>query len=165
MKSSVTSRFRIFMLIMWVFAPLFGFFICFLTMSGVFTPADKYILLGTGLIHFLILLLALWVHARRITIDGDTRTITFRNLVTRKEELYSFDELEGFVEVFISTKGGKVKVLYLIKNRKFHKKLSGSIYSNLDELQRALAPIKYLGVEKIGLVKGVKILFGQPILK
>jgi hypothetical protein len=150
---------------MWVFAPLFGLFICFLTLSSVFTPSDKYIFLGTGLIYFLILLLALWVHVRRITIDGETRTISFRNLVSRKEELYSFDELEGFVEVFVSTKAGKVKVLYLIKDRKFHKKLSGSIYSNLDELQSALAPIKYLGVEKMNMVKGVKVLFGQPILK
>ena len=165
MKPTVTSRFTIFMIIIWVFSPLFGLFICFSTLSSVFTPSDKYLIFGMGATYFPILLLAMWVHARRVTIDGEAQTILFRNLVSRKEELYSFAEWEGFVEVFVSTKGGKVKVLYLIRAGKFHKKLSGSIYSNLDELQRALAPIKYLGVEKLNATKSVKILFGKPIIK
>jgi hypothetical protein len=32
-------------------------------------------------------------------------------------------------------------------------------------LQTGLAPIKYLGVEKMNVAKGVKILFGKPIIK
>jgi hypothetical protein len=107
----------------------------------------------------------LWGEAKAILIDDNNSTICFANIFTRRKEIYSFDEFDGFVDLYQPVTGGRVRVLYLIKNGKFIKKISGFYYSNLDELIAALSPIKYLGKQDFGLIKSLKILFNMTILK
>ena len=148
--------------VVWMVA---GVSICGLSLGDKFAKEERPVLLMSGLIPILITALKLWGNAWKVLIDRVARTITFRNLVSNKEVVYSFDELDGFVQVYVPQMDGeKTKVVYLVKDRKFLEKLSGSFYSNLDELEDALASLKFLGVQKLSLTKRIAIFRKRPVL-
>jgi len=162
-QGSVTkSKFSGFLWVFCVAWVLAGIFLCCLSLGD--TVADLG-LLASGAGNLLIIVFVVWRLAWQVLIDRDARTITFRNLVSKKEIVYPFYELDGFVQVYESRKGGrKVKVVYLVKDRKFCKKLSGASYSNLDEMEGALASLKFLGVRKLGLAQRIAIIRNRPVL-
>jgi hypothetical protein len=159
------SKFSVFLWVFCVAWVLASIFLCCLSLEDTVAGEGRFGLLASGTGDLLIIVFVVWRTAWQVLIDRDARTITFRNLVSKKEIVYPFYELDGFVQVYESRKGGrKVKVVYLVKDRKFCKKLSGSLYSNLDEMEGALAPLQFLGVRKLGLAQRIAIIRNRPVL-
>ena len=162
--SVIKSKFSRPLLVFLGAAVFTGLFICSLPLRDKFTWRAGLGLLVPGVIQILIIGIWIWRSARKVLIDRGARTITFRNLVTKKEVVYHFDELDGFVQVYLTQKNGdKIKVVYLVKDRKFCEKISGFVYSNLDELEGALASLKFLGVQRLNLAKRIAILRKRPV--
>ena len=106
----------------------------------------------------------LWRDAKIIMVDTFAKTITFQNLITRKTQLYDFNYFDGFIDVTQSSKSGTYRVVYLVKEKRYINKISSFYYSNLNELQAALTPIKYLGFKKYSIFKSIKVLFNGEVL-
>jgi hypothetical protein len=107
-----------------------------------------------GAIIFIIVLLFLlakiiyaWVRfAFYIKIDADNKAISFRNIITRKTTLYSFNDFDCYLDTLETPgRGNPYKVVYLIKEYKAVKIMSGFYYSNMEELQNAISSIAYIG--------------------
>lgn len=113
--------------------------------------------------------LSVWLKtvATIIKIDTNQNTIAFTNFFTKKTKIYSFNDFDGYVQTVVIN--GKTivayKALYLLKNKKVHKKILGSYYSNIEELQEGLKSLAYFGFQRFGIVKSLKILFKQPVLE
>lgn len=116
-----------------------------------------------------LLFLSVWLKtvATIITIDTNQYTISFTNFFTKRTKIYSFNDFDGYVQtVDVNSKTEvEYKALYLIKDKKVNKKILGSYYSTLEELQESLKSLAYFGFERFGIVKTLKILFKQPILE
>jgi hypothetical protein len=89
----------------------------------------------------LIVALILWRRANRIVIDKDSRTMGFRKFLSQEPCSLSFNELSGFVTTIQRNKAGKAKVIYLMKNGRRVRKLSGFSYANMDELEQAIGEL------------------------
>lgn len=107
----------------------------------------------------------LWRDANIILVDTFANTITFQNLFTRKSRMYDFNYFDGFIDMNQRSRSGTYKVVYLVKEKRYIEKISSFYYSNLDDLQSALAPIKYLGFKRYSIFKSIKVLFGRQVLE
>ncbi len=106
----------------------------------------------------------IYFNAVAITIDNFNKTISFKNIFTKKERLYSFEELDGFVDTYY--KDGyqaKFDIIYLIKSDKRIEKISRYFYSNYKDLKAGLESLSYLGFREFYLFKNLKILFRQNV--
>ncbi len=116
-----------------------------------------------------LLFLSIWLKtvALIITIDTIQNTIAFTNFFTKKTKIYSFKHFDGYVQtVDINSKTLiEYKALYLLKDKKVDRKITGAYYSNIEELQEGLKSLPYLGFQRFGVVKRLKILFKQPVLE
>jgi hypothetical protein len=128
------------------------------------TERQEIVCLSVGLIYILLFGSQLWRDAKIILIDTFGKTISFTNLFTRQQTFSSFDEFDGFIDTFQSSRDGTYRVIYLVKDKKFVKKISSFYYSNLDELQDSLVGLKYLGQQNFNIIKSFKILFNMPVL-
>lgn len=104
------------------------------------------------IIVFLFLLAAIiysWTrYAFNIKIDTDEKTIYFKNIITRQITFYSFNDFDCYLDTYANSgRGNSYKVVYLIKNRKAEKIITGFYYTNIDELQDAVSSIKYKGFQ------------------
>ena len=108
--------------------------------------------------------LQVWRDGNFITIDTFSKTITFSNFFTRHKQTNEFNTFDGFIDMYQKSKGGSYRVIYLVKDRKYIKKISSFIYSNLDELQDGLSPIEYLGQQEYNILKSIKVLLNKQVL-
>ena len=106
----------------------------------------------------------LWRDANIISIDTFGKTITFQNLFTKKKRLYDFNYFDGFIDMNQRSKSGTYRVVYLVRENRYIEKISSFYYSNLDDLQAALTPMKYLGFKKFSILKSIKVLFNGQVL-
>ena len=115
---------------------------------------------------FLIAMFNSWTHyAFNIKIDNDDKTIFFQNIITRQIRLYDFADFDSYFDTYpVTGKGGSYKVLYLIKDKKAEKIITGFYYENIDELQEAISSIKYLGFQKDFSSIARKALFNKLIV-
>ena len=143
---------------------LFGLFLFFSAFLNSRTQQQKIICLYTGPIFILIFGSQLWRDAKIILINTLDNTICFTNLFTRQRTINSFVYFDGYIDMYQSAKGGTYRVIYLVKDRKYIKKISGFYYSNLDELESYLAPLKYMGRQNFNLIKSLKVLLKIPVL-
>jgi hypothetical protein len=103
--------------------------------------------------------------ANAIYIDTLNKSIKFKNIITRKTRIYSFANLDGYVDTI--QKDGRMnsyKVSYLVKNKKFVAKISTFFCSNYDELINGLKGLTYLGFQDFGINDNFKVLFGKEVL-
>ena len=116
-----------------------------------------------------LLFASLWLKtsATIITINTDQNTIAFTNFFTKNTKTYSFSNFDGYIQtVDINSKTRtEYKVLCLLKDKVIIRKISGSFYSNIEELQEGLKSLNDLGFEKFGIAKKLKIFFKQPVLE
>ena len=106
----------------------------------------------------------IYFNAVAVTVDNFNKTISFKNIFSRKERFYSFTELDGFVDTYY--KDGyqaKFDIIYLIKNVKRIEKISRYFYSNYKDLKAGLESLTYLGFREFYLFKNLKILFRQNV--
>jgi|GEM_PF-3070165 len=112
---------------------------------------------------FLFFVSQIWRDAKLITIDTELKTICFRNRFSRIARQYDFDYFQGYVACYQSSKLGSKRVLYLINDEKYFRKISAFYYSNLGDLENSLTPMKYYGQQHFGILKSFRILFGMRI--
>lgn len=116
-----------------------------------------------------ILFAALWLikSATIITIDTSLNTITFTNLFTKNAKTYFLKNFDGYIHTIdVNSKTRtQYKVLFLLKDKIIVRKISGSFYSNIEELQDGLKSLNDLGFEKFGITKKLKMFFKQPVLE
>jgi len=106
----------------------------------------------------------IYFNAVAITIDNFNKIILFKNIFTKKERLYSFTELDGFVDTYY--KDGfqaKFDIIYLVKNEKRVEKISGYYYSNYFDLKKGVDTLTYIGFREFYLFKNLKILFRKNV--
>ncbi|HWW41414.1 hypothetical protein [Pedobacter sp.] len=161
----VKSQFKSFGFWFMIAVVLFGAILFFSAFLNTRTEQQKQVCLISGPIFSILFGWQLWRDASVILIDKLNKTISFTNLFTRRQSIISFDDLDGFIDVYQAVQAGRIRVIYLVRDKKFVKKLSSYYYSNLDELQEALTPIKYLGLQNFNIIKSVKILFNLRVLK
>jgi len=161
----VKSQFKTFGFWAMSVATLFGPILFFSGFLDSRTPEQSTVCFVLGPVFMFLFGSQLWRDAKILSIDTLSHTISFTNLFTRHHSKYSITNFDGFVDMYQPTHGGSCRVLYLVKGKKFVKKISGYYYSNLDELQNALAPLKYMGQQSFNLFKSIQILFGVPVYK
>ena len=99
--------------------------------------------------------------SKSIIIDKFDRIILVKHYITRLTKKYSFSDLDGYVDLIEKpTRGKPFRVIYLVKNKEIVQKLSGFIYSNIDEMEIELDNMKYLGRTKYSYFRNLKISFG-----
>lgn len=146
-------------------------FCCFL--RGHLTPRGTLPAFGAiiFILSFLILLVAIVYllkrYAFKVRIDQNEKTIFFKNIITQQTHLYDFSDFDCYLDTLASNLTGTrpyYKVIYLIKNKKAEKIITGFYYSNMEELQQSLYQIKYLGFQKNFSVLARKALLNKPIV-
>jgi hypothetical protein len=98
--------------------------------------------------------------------NKDLRTISFENIFSRQTKTYNFSELDGFIRTKLwHRQYSENKTLFLIKGGKVVKKIDNFFYSNVDELEKGLKDLPYLGFIPMGFVNSMRVLFDQPIIR
>lgn len=130
-------------------------------------PSYGAIIFITGFTFLLVFIFNSWRrYAFNIEIDKNKRTILFQNIITRQTRLYNFTDFDSYLDTYpMTTKGGCYKVLYLIKNKRAEKIITGFYYENIDELQEAISSIKYLGFKQDFSRFMRRAIFNRPIIK
>lgn len=100
-----------------------------------------------------------------IYVNPSGNIITFKNYFTRYKRVYLLNEFEGYIDTLVKSPRGDFRVLYLVRNNKLTNKMSGRIYSNLEEIEQGLTPLKYLGFRKFSLKWSLNVFFNRTILK
>lgn len=138
---------------------------------GKFTPTARGLKPYQGVISLAVFGFLLFVfsyslirYAFIIKIDQKARTISFRSVITFQKKTYDFSEFDCFLDTFANSKSGQYKNIYLIKDRKAAKIITGMYIENIDELQAVLSPIKYLGFQENSSIIARKALFNKPII-
>jgi hypothetical protein len=159
----ITSKFKVFGVFALIFSGILFIGICYfiyVLISVIFLgghtiprgtlPPFGAILFVAIFVLFLIIIIISWIrYAFIVKIDKKERSIYFKNIVTQQTSFYKFDDFESYIDTYpITAKGGNYKVLYLLKNKKAEKIITGFYYVNIDELQDAISSIKYLGFQK-----------------
>ncbi len=117
---------------------LFGLTLFLSAFLNTRTVQQKNILLVFGPIFTLLFGSQLWRDAKIILIDTLGMNIRFTNLFTRKKTILSFNDFDGFVDMYQSAKGGTYRVIYLVNNRKFVKKYQAFIIQILTNYKTLL---------------------------
>ena len=103
--------------------------------------------------------------ANFISIDTLNKKIEFKNLITRRTTLYSFDNIDGYVDTLQRDgRGNTYKAIYLVKGNKFLARISSFFYSNYNELKDGLHDLTYLGFQNFGIADSFRVLFGKDAL-
>ena len=127
------------------------------------------VIISLVIISCFLLYISVWLkkNATIITIDIEKNTIAFENFFTKNIKTYLFSDFDGYLETVEknSKTHTQYKVLYLVKDKITNRKIPGSLYSNIEELQEGLKSLNYLGFQSFGIVKQLKILFKQPVLE
>lgn len=101
---------------------------------------------------------------KTITIDTEAKTISFTAFLFRTTRTYPLAYFDAYVETKVDDQYGTNKCLYLVKDRKLKYKISGRYYANLDELQKGLSSLKYMGFINYSGVLSLRIACNQTVL-
>lgn len=100
-----------------------------------------------------------------IYINSSDSKITFKNYFTRYKRVYLLNEFEGYIDTLVISPRGNFRVFYLVCNNKLTHKMSGRIYSNIEEIEQGLNQLKYLGFRKFSLKWSLNVFFNRNVLK
>jgi len=99
-----------------------------------------------------------------ITIDTFAKKITFKNIFSYSARIYSFSELEGYVDSSYQIRYGTEKVIYLVKDEIRVERIPEFYYSNFEKLKLDLSTLNYMGDRVFSLYDHLKILFRLSVL-
>ncbi len=128
------------------------------------TPIAGKLFLGFVLFLLLCIYGKLLLETNIIKIDTTNKTVTFKNLLTQKSSTHNFCDFDGKLVWYEPIRGGQVRNFYFIKNKKAVKKISGFIFSNQKELEKALSEIKDLGTTNYSYLKSWKVFLKLRII-
>jgi hypothetical protein len=97
--------------------------------------------------------------------DIINKQIIVINYFSFRKKVFSFSDFTGFIDTYMKSPRGDFKVFYLLKNNEPSFKLSGRILSNLDEIEKALGQIQYLGFHQFNIKWSLKILFHRLLFE
>jgi hypothetical protein len=104
-----------------------------------------------------------------IVFDPNGPSITFKQIVTNKENVYFFKDFDGVLESKQAWAGGRGghKILYLVKDNKIIERISSVFIKNYDEIDAFLKTNYVLRLTKDNnsLFFDVLELFGKPSIK
>ncbi len=146
----------------------FGIFLHFFEIELVennLTNTESIIFLFVYLLIISIAFAQVKINSNIIYIDTLNKTISFKNYFTRQKKIYSFSEFEGYIDTFMKSPRGDFRVFYLARENKPVNKMSGRIYSNIEEIEEGLKQMKYLGFHKFSLKWSLKIFFYKKVLE
>jgi plasmid maintenance system killer protein len=83
--------------------------------------------------------------------DTINQQFTVSNYFGLRKRVFPFSDFNGFIDIFMRSSRGNFKVIYLLRNNEPSFKLSGRVLSNLEEIEKALGQIKYLGSQQFNL--------------
>jgi len=133
---------------------------------GISTSLYKYYfgqIINPFVISYLILLLLIFIYGLlKVTkqIKVKSNTITYTNWLTGRSTSYSFDELDGYVELQLPSYGGTYTSILLVQGNKLIGPICDPCYSNYLEIKGGLDKLKYLGPKPFSLIIGFNIFFG-----
>jgi hypothetical protein len=78
-------------------------------------------------------------------IDVNNKTVSFKNVFTRRTKTYSIKNLDGYYDAIKSSNFGSHKEILFIQNNKVVSIISSAYTSNYNDLSNNLSNIKYLG--------------------
>lgn len=131
-----------------------------LIMYGIGLSIYKYYVdqaLSLTLISNLILLLLISISVfLKVTknIKIENTRITFSNWLTNRSISYSFDELDGYIELQLPSYGGSYPSILLVKGGKWIGQISSSSYANYLELKSGLRKLNYFGSKSVSPMIG-----------
>ena len=99
----------------------------------------------------------------KIVIDKKRRTITFKNMLSKKVYNYSYDDLQTY-ECTQIWGGGRAphRVLYLVKNNRVEKRISSAFINNYQEIFTELNKLQQIKFKNNNFIFYLKRLFGKP---
>lgn len=114
------------------------------------SPFGTFLFVTFFLVMILLIVYLLARYAFLITINKQEKLITFKNIFSWRTKEYQFNDFDGFIDtIAYNAKADRhFKMIYLIKDKKVAKIITGVYYANIDELQNALQPMKYFGFIK-----------------
>ena len=103
-------------------------------------------------------------YIKKVNIDPISKTISFKNIFTRKTKTYDYNEFDGIVDTFLNYKSASYKTIGFVKDKKVIRYIDSFWVSNYDELRQSLQDIKNRGTYRLGSWKQLKLLFRQPVI-
>ncbi len=122
-----------------------------------------YVTLTFGFAIFLFLIF-ISAYIKKITIDHIDKTISFKNIVTRKIKKYDFAYFDGIADTYLNHRQGSYKTIVFVKEKKMIRYIDSFWISNYDELRQSLDDLKCFGTYNFGTWKRIKLLFRQPVI-
>jgi hypothetical protein len=106
---------------------------------------EQIIISIVGIIFLILSFSQLIVTSKSIEINTINKTIKIRHLIFRYTKLYGFAEIDGYMnKIEKPARGRPFRALYLIQNGKSIEKISGFIYSNIDQIENGLKDLKFI---------------------
>ena len=133
--------------------------------SKVFTPETAiFLVIGYSLLVILSLK-QLLINTNIYLIDTSNKTIKIRNYFTRKFTSFNLNNYDGYVDSLVQSSLGTYRVIYLVKDKRFINKISGKVFSNVDEIKDSFGNLTYLGYQKLTFRNQLQIIFNKPVLE
>jgi hypothetical protein len=99
-----------------------------------------------------------------ILIDTNTKTISFKNILTKNTKVFLIKNFDGYYNITKTTaQGYTYKEILLIKDGKLVEKISQYFYRNYDELADPIQEVNSLGVFAYGFQERIRMLLGLKI--
>jgi hypothetical protein len=106
---------------------------------------EQIIISIVGTVFLILSFSQLIITSKRIEINTTDKTIKIYHLIFRQTKLYGFAEIDGYMDkIEKPLRGRPYRILYLIQKGKRIEKISGFIYSNIDQIEKGLNDLKYI---------------------
>lgn len=104
---------------------------------------------------------------KKISIDKEAKTISFKSFFNKKNNKFSFAELDGYYTTIrrVGSYYLQTEIVILVKDNVMVGKISSGYYSNYVELISIVNQLNYIGELNCNNNKFLKIQLGQPIIK
>ncbi len=112
---------------------------------------------------FILSIITLKQNANIIYIDTAQKRITFSNRFLLSSSSFNLSEFDSFCTYAAQSRFGDFEIVYLIKNNKLIKQISGRVYENTAELKIGLGSIPFSGEKQFSNSDKLKILLQQAV--
>ncbi len=103
---------------------------------------------------------------KNITVNATAKSISFQNILTRKQRKYLFSDFDGFIDTAIphDNTGYTYQTIGLVKNKRIVRIIDSFYHSNVAELRSGLSSMPNMGQVNFGFFRRIKMLLKYPVL-